>query len=92
MISTVLAQVNVFQPTPSARRVTFELLFDIFGGSISTHTLRKEGDWTLLSDVNGSIEFQPTPSARRVTTVISLIFEMAKISTHTLRKEGDCLI
>ena len=35
---------QIFQPTPSARRVTLVLLAACLLISISTHTLRKEGD------------------------------------------------
>ena len=33
-----------FLPTPSARRATFQQGFSFFGGDISTHALREEGD------------------------------------------------
>ena len=35
---------GIFQPTPSARRVTNILCFRQWDFIISTHTLRKEGD------------------------------------------------
>ena len=56
-----------FQPTPSARRVTYE--DDIAGAmdAISTHTLRKEGDLSSGFTSTWLSRFQPTPSARRVT-------------------------
>ena len=56
---------------------------------ISTHTLRKEGDysWSRPKDIYKS--FQPTPSARRVTMIRALLNAHTVISTHTLRKEGD---
>ena len=57
--------------------------------SISTHTLRKEGD-IIARLTSGSLSlFQPTPSARRVTRVGSCSLKRKLISTHTLRKEGD---
>ena len=41
-----------FQPTPSARRVTY-IVCDYWADSttISTHTLRKEGDWLVCATV-----------------------------------------
>ena len=38
----------IFQPTPSARRVTNKSFTQICEITISTHTLRKEGDNTCL--------------------------------------------
>ena len=55
-----------FQPTPSARRVTAAPSRASLPASISTHTLRKEGDAQVQAGV-----------------------EKYLISTHTLRKEGD---
>ena len=41
---------EIFQPTPSARRVTLGLKNLVAVSNISTHTLRKEGDFfTALS-------------------------------------------
>ena len=59
---------RLFQPTPSARRVTNKqvTLFDT--ANISTHTLRKEGDPTSTRAGRWRLSFQPTPSARRVTS------------------------
>ena len=41
----------VFQPTPSARRVTRSAVSRCPGSAISTHTLRKEGDYILIVPV-----------------------------------------
>ena len=57
----------VFQPTPSARRVTMIELRTRQHSRISTHTLRKEGDSHVLTAYLAHEVFQPTPSARRVT-------------------------
>ena len=80
---------TIFQPTPSARRVTSDLLSDSYSYAISTHTLRKEGDNSraILDFLTQS--FQPTPSARRVTDARRRLPHPEEISTHTLRKEGD---
>ena len=43
--------IEVFQPTPSARRVTVLLGVTETAISISTHTLRKEGDDTPFVNV-----------------------------------------
>ena len=56
-----------FQPTPSARRVTAFSHLVLSFLSISTHTLRKEGDCFSSSMSLSRESFQPTPSARRVT-------------------------
>ena len=56
---------------------------------ISTHTLRKEGDYMSFNPVIKFFAFQPTPSARRVTQVSNQLLFSRQISTHTLRKEGD---
>ena len=43
------------------------------GSVISTHTLRKEGDFRFIKrKISGAI-FQPTPSARRVTSVLIVL-------------------
>ena len=57
--------------------------------SISTHTLRKEGDLPQQQVTRVSGQFQPTPSARRVTDRGTAGANQSAISTHTLRKEGD---
>ena len=78
-----------FQPTPSARRVTLSAVMPGPPLSISTHTLRKEGDINTAA-INANIDaFQPTPSARRVTQSMTAALQRMTISTHTLRKEGD---
>ena len=58
---------QLFQPTPSARRVTMTAGLILFAIKISTHTLRKEGDAIILMLFRIVHIFQPTPSARRVT-------------------------
>ena len=81
----------VFQPTPSARRVTNDGKIYPILISISTHTLRKEGDSVQSLCCANVRRFQPTPSARRVTTLFQRHIIQTHISTHTLRKEGDTL-
>ena len=78
-----------FQPTPSARRVTYLAEYAEKTDSISTHTLRKEGDLPQQQVTRVSGQFQPTPSARRVTDRGTAGANQSAISTHTLRKEGD---
>ena len=80
---------STFQPTPSARRVTFSPFDIILVFCISNHTLRKEGDIHTLFDIFWFGQFQPTPSARRVTRIERNCRSLKLISTHTLRKEGD---
>ena len=64
---------------------------DQFSLTISTHTLRKEGDLEEREKALTDKIFQPTPSARRVTVVLDKFLGDLVISTHTLRKEGDSL-
>ena len=58
---------SIFQPTPSARRVTNRKHHLRVIQLISTHTLRKEGDALDGYVILNMTAFQPTPSARRVT-------------------------
>ena len=51
--------------------------------SISTHTLRKEGDYINGKPFVGTELFQPTPSARRVTLCTSILLEQAIIFQPT---------
>ena len=44
-----IAELTVFQPTPSARRVTASSISLSYSNLISTHTLRKEGDPYLIT-------------------------------------------
>ena len=50
-----------FQPTPSARRVTGEVSKRCNLPEISTHTLRKEGDWHVVCGFDVYINFNPHP-------------------------------
>ena len=50
-----------FQPTPSARRVTTEIHQMHTDINISTHTLRKEGDYNFQIANTASVYFNPHP-------------------------------
>ena len=49
MLKTFRDKDIAFQPTPSARRVTLPLFSEIGKAVISTHTLRKEGDYHITA-------------------------------------------
>ena len=52
---------KLFQPTPSARRVTRPAPNKQFSFPISTHTLRKEGDHTKDLEMIKAGDFNPHP-------------------------------
>ena len=52
---------KLFQPTPSARRVTNVIYLVPASSGISTHTLRKEGDLTAAGGLSGARHFNPHP-------------------------------
>ena len=54
----------------------------------SIHTLRVEGDSTLICSLK-LLKFQSTPSAWRVTRCGKMTKKYDWISIHTLRVEGD---
>ena len=71
MLAKIAAK-EIFQPTPSARRVTRIRIGKKSVPEISTHTLRKEGDGAPELARQGQNVFQPTPSARRVTSTLTV--------------------
>ena len=81
----------VFQPTPSARRVTHHChrQYRTRFAFQPTPSARR----VTVYDSSPSpfvVKFQPTPSARRVTSAYRNCWGKRRhISTHTLRKEGD---
>ena len=81
---------GLFQPTPSARRVTNAQGCNFYRRRISTHTLRKEGD-------DGQRSRRRAPGRISTHTLRKegddqrrgRQLRLPVISTHTLRKEGD---
>ena len=78
----------VFQPTPSARRVTLCERPEVKAIPISTHTLREEGDTSeaqyqlVLGISTHTLREEGDDKYYEAKGQI-------KISTHTLREEGD---
>ena len=60
-------RLEIFLPTPSARRATDNALATLVADDISTHALREEGDTGVTKVINQTAIFLPTPSARRAT-------------------------
>ena len=88
-----VAKINdggLFQSTPSAWRETDRVLHNYsFTESISIHSLRMEGDQSILLRITSSGSFQSTPSAWRETNSSSCSIRRQFISIHSLRMEGD---
>ena len=62
MLILLLFKVFQFQPTPSARRVTFDVpVHEVIQQKISTHTLRKEGDFIPAPYLSANRYFNPHP-------------------------------
>ena len=83
------SSLDLFLPTPSARRATRRIVPTVCHLGISTHALREEGDLSSSSATIAPIRFLPTPSARRATFHLRGQHRVLDISTHALREEGD---
>ena len=57
--------------------------------AISIHSLRVEGDFFFLQQVDRLFEFQSTPSVWRETHFVAIGGGSGTISIHSLRVEGD---
>ena len=60
-MSALLKWLSEFQPTPSARRVTIRSDLWEEAQNISTHTLRKEGDYDTIDKIVYVVNFNPHP-------------------------------
>ena len=78
-----------FQSTPSAWRETPWYAINCFSRVISIHSLRMEGDQSIVHVAERLKLFQSTPSAWRETIYAHIPFTLIYISIHSLRMEGD---
>ena len=78
-----------FQSTPSPRRETSAVCSFEADGTISIHSLPKEGDRLPLTAIVARQAFQSTPSPRRETRGKTPQARHEAISIHSLPKEGD---
>ena len=80
---------NIFQSTPSVWRET-QLNKKYHGGiTISIHSLRMEGDGSIMSNDSKTGHFNPLPPYGGRRDVLKLIKVIYRISIHSLRMEGD---
>ena len=80
---------TAFQSTPSAWWETPVVCVVSLGTIISIHSLRMEGDVSIIIDCAVLNIFQSTPSAWRETCQSGLKIICKSISIHSLRMEGD---
>ncbi len=86
---SLTSPLEVFLPTPSARRAT-----DFFRSAcafiqISTHALREEGDRPSAGRGCRPSNFYPRPPRGGRRSTAGRHYQLRPISTHALREEGD---